>query len=162
MKMHHTRYYWITVALVIAALLLTITEAHGQTAGAAAVFEGRPALAGAQGGQGAQAGMPQGGIGVQGNEAAERGLRLRKPSLLDEVRRDIRGESVEVAAAPEDAAPVAADVGARKEVEPTRDRSLAKDERSSVKKGKRAAKRTISRSRHGVGEIDSASAAKGQ
>lgn len=155
MKMHHTRFYWIMVTLVLIAFLLMVTEAHGQSAGAAAVFEGRPALAGAQGGQGAQAGVPQGGIGVQGNDAAERGLRLRKPSLLDEVRRDVRSEGIEVAAAPTEA-----ELAARKEVEPARDRSLAKDERSSAKKGKRAAKRSISRSRHGVSEIDSASAAK--
>jgi len=158
MKTHHTRYYWITVALVVIAFLLTLSEAHGQAAGAAAVFEGRPALAGAQSGQGAQAGPPQGGIGVQGNEAAERGLRLRKPSLLDEVRQGARKGGVEIAAADHNT-----DMTARKEVQPTRDRSLAKDERSSVQKGKRAAKRTISRARHGVSEIDSTrSAAKTQ
>lgn len=151
MKMHHTRYYWITVALVVAAFLLMVTEVHGQTAGAAAVFEGRPALAGAQGGQGAQAGPPQGGIGVQGNEAAERGLRLRKPSLLDDVRRGARDDNVDMAAAGNND-----DIAARKEVQPARDRSLAKDERSAVQKGKRAAKRTIKRARHGVSDIDSA------
>ena len=52
--------------------------------------------------------------------------------------------------------PPNADMASRKEVAPARDRSLAKDERSSVKKAKRAAKRTISRARHGVSEIDSA------
>jgi hypothetical protein len=152
MKMHHTRYYWITVALVVIAFLLTLSEAHGQTAGTSAVFEGRPALAGAQGGQGAQAGPPQGGIGVQGNEAAEKGMRLRQPSLLDDVRQGARDANAQIAADN-------TDTTARKEVEPVRDRSLAKDERSSVQKGKRAAKRTISRARHGVSEIDSTSSA---
>jgi hypothetical protein len=152
MKMHHSRYYWIMVALAVAAFMLISTELHGQSAGAAAAFEGRPAMAGAQAGHGALAGPPQGGIGVQGNEVAERGLRLGKPSGLDEVRQAQRSDSADVA--------VAADTGvAAAEVEPARDRSLAKDERSGATKGKRAAKRTISRSRHGVSEIDSTSAA---
>jgi hypothetical protein len=151
MKMHHTRYYWIAVALTVAAFLLTLGEANGQGTGAAAAFEGRPALAGAQAGQGAQAGPPQGGIGVQGSDVAERGLRPRSPSELDDVRQARRqlDNSVDVAAATH------TDVTARKDVEPARDRSLAKEERSAVKKSKRAAKRTISRARHGVSEIDS-------
>ena len=44
MKTNHPPYHWITVALVTAAALLTITEASGQS-GAAAVFQGRPAIA---------------------------------------------------------------------------------------------------------------------
>jgi hypothetical protein len=152
MKMHHTRYYWLIVALALAAFLLTLKEAHGQSTGAAAAFEGRPAMAGAQAGQGAQAGPPQGGIGVQGSDVAERGLRPSKPSGLDDVRQ-ARRQLDDSVAAPN------ADVTTRKDVEPARDRSLAKDERSSVKKGKRAAKRTISRARHGVSEIDSTRAA---
>lgn len=151
MKMHHTRYYWIMVGLVVAAFLLTLSEAHGQGSGAAAVFEGRPAMAGAQGGQGAQAGPPQGGIGVQGSEAAERGIRLRKPSGLQDMPQGKRDDSLDAAAAN-------TDMTLRKEVAPARDRSLAKDERSSARKAKRAAKRTISRARQGVSEIDSAPA----
>lgn len=152
MKMHHTRYYWLLVALAVAAFLFTLGEAHGQGGGAAAAFEGRPALAGAQAGQGAQAGPPQGGIGVQGSELAERGLRPGSPSGLDDVRRAQRQrhQDMEIAAA------AATDLDRRKDVEPARDRSLAKDERSSVTKGKRAVKRTISRARHGVSQIDSA------
>lgn len=79
MKIHHRRSHWVAVALVLAALLLALDEAHGQGAGAAAVFEGRPAMAGAQAGLGAQAGPPQGGVGVQGAEAAQRSLRVRRP-----------------------------------------------------------------------------------
>jgi hypothetical protein len=84
--MIHHRSHWIAVA-AIAALALIAFEASGQvqmSSGAAAMYEGRPALAGAQGGQGAQAGLPQGGIGVQGNEAAER--RLRSPRVIEEIR----------------------------------------------------------------------------
>jgi hypothetical protein len=150
MKMPHTPYHWILVALVLIALLLTLSEVHGQGS-AAAVFEGRPALAGAQAGQGAQAGPPQGGLGVQGNEAAERGIRLRKPSGLDGMPQGKRDDSVAGAAS--------ADMSSGKEVASQRNKSLlTKDQRASAKKGKRAAKRTISRARHGVGEIDSSTA----
>jgi hypothetical protein len=77
---HHPT-HWIAVAAVSALALLAF-EAAGQTAGSSAVFEGRPTLAGAQGGLGAQAGMPQGGIGVQGSEAAQ--MNLRKPRIIEE------------------------------------------------------------------------------
>jgi hypothetical protein len=155
MKIHHTRIYWVLVALALIAFLLTLSNAHGQNTGAAAVFEGRPALAGAQAGQGAQAGPPQGGIGVQGSETAERGVRLHKPSGLEDMPQGKRDDgSLDLAAAAE------RDVRARNDVKPARDSSLAKDERSSVKKSKRAAKRSISRARHGVGEIDSTAATK--
>lgn len=115
MKIHHSPHHWIAVALVFAALLLTLSEAHGQSTGAAAAFEGRPAMAGAQAGQGAMAGPPQGGIAVESN--ADMTLR-------------------------------------RDDVQPGRDRSLAKDERSAVKKSKRAIKRVVKRSRTGVGDFD--------
>jgi len=125
MKIYHRPHHWIAVALVLAALLLTLNEAHGQSTGAAAMFEGRPAMAGAQGGLGAQAGPPQGGLGVQGSEMAT-------------VNADLASGS--------------------KEIKPVRDQSVAKDQRSAVKKGKRAVKRTITRTRHGVSEIDSQAA----
>jgi hypothetical protein len=83
MKTRRTRYYWITIALAFAAALL-MAQAYAQSTGAAAVFEGRPAMAGAQAGQGALAGPPQGGIGVQGAEAGDRGLVLGRPSELDD------------------------------------------------------------------------------
>ena len=152
MKMHHTRYYWILVALALAALLLILPEAHGQSSGAAAVFEGRPSLAGAQGGQGAQAGPPQGGIGAQGSDSAQRGFPLRKPAQGADMPQGQRADGSGTAAAD-------TDIAARKDMQPARDTSLAKDERSSVKKSKRAAKRTVTRARHGVSEIDSTAAA---
>jgi hypothetical protein len=152
MKMHHPPYHWIMIALVLVALLLTLSEAHGQATGAATVFEGRPSMAGAQAGQGAQAGPPQGGIGVQGNDLAGRGLQLRKPSGLQDMPQGKRDDNVDLAAANTAAS---SDVAARRDVAPARDRSLAKNERSSASKAKRAAKRTITRARHGVSEIDS-------
>ena len=114
MKIRHSPHHWIAVALVIAVLLLTLSEAHGQSSGAAATFEGRPAMAGAQAGQGAMAGPPQGGIAVESS----------------------------------------ADMQQRRDVKPSRDQSLAKDERSAVTKGKRAAKRSVKRARTGIGDID--------
>jgi len=80
---HHPT-HWIAVALAVALGLIAI-EAYGQmSSGAAAMFEGRPSMAGAQAGLGAQAGPPQGGLGVQGNEAAERNL--RPPRVIREIR----------------------------------------------------------------------------
>ena len=154
MKMHHTRYFWILVALALAAFLLILPEAHGQSRGTAAVFEGRPAMAGAQAGQGAQAGPPQGGIGVQDSETSQPGVRLRRPPGLEDMPQGARDDSVDVAAAADK------ETAARKDMKPARDSSLAKDERSSVKKSKRAAKRTASQARHGVSEIDSTAATR--
>jgi hypothetical protein len=141
MKIPHSRYHWVAVAVAIAVLLLTLNLAHGQGTGSSAVFEGRPAMSGAQGGLGAQAGPPQGGIGLQGSDtrapvpnaapapAAANAVNTSPPSPMDRAAKDVK---------------------------PARDQSIAKDQRS-VKKAKRAAKRTITRSRHGVSEIDSGS-----
>lgn len=82
---HHPT-HWIAVAVVLVVALLTLREAHGQSTNAAAVFEGRPALAGAQAGLGAQAGPPQGGIGLQGSDGAE--LNLRPPRAVREARQE--------------------------------------------------------------------------
>ncbi len=164
MKMQHPPYHWIMVALVLAALLLTLSEARGQSAGAAATFQGRPALSGAQAGEGALAGPPQGGIGVQGSDLAERGLHLRKPPALEEMPQGKHDENVDVAAAATTGAANAdaatrKDASPRRDIAPARDQSLAKDQRSSAKTTRRAAKRTLSRARHGVAEIDSSAAA---
>jgi hypothetical protein len=81
---HHPT-HWIAVGL--AALLAVLAfEAAGQTMsmGSGAMFEGRPSMAGAQAGLGAQAGPPQGGIGVQGTEAT--GMNLVKPRIVREAR----------------------------------------------------------------------------
>ncbi|HSH90977.1 MAG TPA: hypothetical protein VK996_13410 [Ramlibacter sp.] len=147
---HHGAHHWITVALVLAALLLTLNEAHGQSTGSAAMFEGRPAMAGAQGGLGAQAGLPQGGIGVQGSDAAERAIR-RKPIGLEEFPQGKRDVDV-VAAANTD---VLAGIG-EKEIARNKDTSIAKEERSAVKKTKRGVKQVVKRAKHGVSDIETA------
>lgn len=81
----HHRTHWIAVAVALAFGLLAL-EAAGQQAtnnmspNAQAVFQGRPALAGAQAGLGAQSGPAQGGIGLQGSDGA--GLNLRAPQVI--------------------------------------------------------------------------------
>jgi hypothetical protein len=85
---HHPT-HWIAVAAVLALGLLAF-EAWGQQSvngmnlspNASAVFQGRPAMSGAQAGLGAMAGPPQGGIGLQGSDGA--GLNLRRPRVIEE------------------------------------------------------------------------------
>lgn len=87
MQFRHHRTHWLGVALVMALALLA-SEVYGQaaaremTTNAAAVFQGRPLMAGAQAGLGALAGPPQGGIGLQGSEGA--GLNLRRPHVIEQ------------------------------------------------------------------------------
>jgi hypothetical protein len=163
MKIHHPPYHWITVALVLAALLFALSEAHGQSTGSSALFEGRPAMAGAQGGLGAQAGMPQGGLGVQGSDAAQRTVAPRRQPVAPDVQHATRDEAagVDVATAKAEAAAAHPDVqppADRRGVNPpARDQGIAKDQSSAVKKVKKAAKRTFSRSRHGISPIDASS-----
>lgn len=82
---HH--FHWIGIALVLLLALIAF-EASGQpvnsqlSANASAVFQGRPAMAGAQAGLGAMAGPPQGGIGLQGSDGA--GLNLRRPQVIEQ------------------------------------------------------------------------------
>jgi hypothetical protein len=87
---HHPS-HWLAVALVALLALVAVEVAGQMSMGSTAMYEGRPYLAGAQGGLGAQAGMPQGGIGVQGTEAT--GMNLRKPRIV----REERGEEAVVA-----------------------------------------------------------------
>jgi hypothetical protein len=163
MKIHHPPYHWITVALVLAALLFALSEAHGQSTGSSALFEGRPAMAGAQGGLGAQAGPPQGGIGVQGSDAAQRTIAPRRQPTAPDVLQAKRDQAagVDVATAKDEAAAAHPDVqppADRRGVKPpARDQGIAKDQRSAAKKVKKAAKRTFSRSRNGINPIDASS-----
>lgn len=151
MRMQHTPSHWILVALVLLALLLVLDEAHGQSAGGAAAFEGRPAIAGAQAGIGSQAGPPQGGLGVQGSEDAQRAVHLRRPpAVADNAPQTTAATTGDV---------VSARAAVRKERAVPRDTGVAQEQHSVVRKTKRAAKRSLRRSRTGVGEIDSKAAA---
>jgi hypothetical protein len=148
MRMHHPPSHWILVALVLIALLLTLSEAHGQGTGAAATFEGRPALAGAQAGIGAQAGPPQGGIGVQGPQATERTMHLLRPSGL-------QATTPAAVAATDDVAVARA---ADHTVAP-RDTGVAREHRSATRKAKRAARHIARQARTGTPVIDSSAPA---
>jgi len=141
---HHSPHHWLLVAVVAAIALFTFGHARGQSTNASAAFEGRPTLSGAQGGQGAQAGMPQGGIGVQGNEAAQKQVRLHKPSGLDSMPATPPAE-------PSAVPPVTA----RSDITlvPTKD-EVNREVTGTKRSAKRAAKRTVERSRTGVGGID--------
>ena len=147
MKIHHTPSHWVTVALVSAAALLAVTEASGQ-AGAGAVFEGRPAMAGANGGLGAMAGPPQGGIGLQGSEGSR--LQLRRTLQLSGASSANMPQGAPVEQAP---AVAAIDLKADKQVR-DRDPGVAKKQRSASDRIKRSAKRTAEGARYGVSPID--------
>lgn len=155
MKMHHSPGHWIAVALVLAFTLLTLSNLYGQRTDAAATFQGRPAMAGAQGGVGAGAGPPQGGLGPQGSEAAEKVIRQSPQSTTKTV---VDVEPPPNFAGPRDDVRKPEDAAKDKSVTPKKKESgVAKDETSATKKGKRAAKGTADRSRYGVSPIDSAS-----
>jgi hypothetical protein len=161
MNRYHSPHHWVAVAIVVAAALFALSNVWGQTTGAGAMFQGRPAMAGAQGGTGAQAGPPQGGIGVQGNEAAERAIR-RRPGASDnampqgklEPTTDVADARREVRKPDNDNTVRDKDSG----VQPKKDTGIAKGE-GVIAKTKRAAKRIAQRARHGVSPIDSTTTA---
>jgi hypothetical protein len=89
MRYRHHPSHWIAVAVALAFGLMALEAAGQQTANevqltpnAAAVYQGRPAMSGAQAGLGALAGPPQGGLGLQGSDGA--GLNLRRPRIIEE------------------------------------------------------------------------------
>lgn len=136
MKVLHTPHHWIAVAIVVGVAMLTATLAHGQQQrnDAGAMFQGRPAMAGAQAGTGPMAGPPQGGIGAQGQDGSV--VALSPPAAVRDdkeiVKRD-RDNDV---------------------IKRDRDSGVAKEERSAVKKTKRAAKNAAKQARHGVPTVD--------
>lgn len=165
MKVLHSPRHWIAVAVVLVVALLTWSLAHGQQRNdAAATFQGRPAMAGAQAGTGAMAGPPQGGVGIQGQDNA--GVALRPPAGLRDmpqgtvppsadsiaVNRAVRDEKDIV---PSDRKVVPQRQKDADVVKRDRDPGVAKDQRSTVKKTKRAAKNVTKQTRHGVPTVDS-------
>lgn len=152
MKVHHKPWHWAAVAAVLGVALLTLSEAHGQNTGASAVYEGRPAMAGAQAGTGPMAGPPQGGISPQtiGEPGGAVGARRQLS--------DVAGPSI-----PRD--PGMDRPRGGEELSPRRDRdpgNVVKRDRaenpgkeSTAGKAKRAGKRTVERAkRGGVGQVD--------
>jgi hypothetical protein len=156
MKLHHTSWYWFAVVAVTAVALFTLNEAHGQSTGPKAVFEGRPAMAGAQAGQGPMAGPPQGGLSTQSTEDARGGIPLRKkPTEPD-------GNGPNVPRDPGLANPAGGELKPQPDRDPgnviKRDREGREgisDQGHATGKAKRAAKRTYERAKRGVSGVDS-------
>ncbi|HZY17420.1 MAG TPA: hypothetical protein VFE82_03010 [Ramlibacter sp.] len=154
MKLHHTPWHWIAVGAVLAVALFTLGEVHGQSTGPAAVFEGRPAMAGAQAGTGAMAGPPQGGLGPQNPDQPGGGLTLHRPAAVE-------------AAGPVPPRDPGVGRPGGSEVQPRRDRDAGevvrrdrdsgalRDQNAAPDKARRGTKRSIERSRRGVGGVDS-------
>ncbi|MDB5956274.1 hypothetical protein [Ramlibacter sp.] len=87
MHSRHHFTHWLGVALVAGLALVALDAVaqppnHEMSPNAQAVFQGRPLMAGAQAGLGAQAGPAQGGIGLQGSDGA--GLSLRRPQVIEQ------------------------------------------------------------------------------
>ena len=156
MKILHSPHHWLAVTVVLAVALLTMSLAHGQQRNdATSVFQGRPAMAGAQSGTGAMAGPPQGGIGIQGQDNS--GIALRPPSGLRDMPQGTvtpSGDAIALNKAVRDDKDIVQrdrdDV-----IKRDRDSGVAKEERAPVKKVKRAAKSVAKQARHGVATIDS-------
>lgn len=146
---------WIAVAAVLPITLCMVGHVYGQGTGSEAVFQGRPAMAGAQGGTGAMSGLPQGGVGPQSVDQPGGGVPLRKPSDLD---RPGGGEQ----SVPRDPGVGTPDNSGG--LAPKRDRDsgdLVKKDRdaagtgeSTTHKAKRGLKRSYERARHGVPSVD--------
>lgn len=151
MKVHHKPWHWAAVAAVLGVALLTLSDAHGQSTGANAVFQGRPAMAGAQAGTGAMAGPPQGGISPQTVEEPGGAIGARR-QLSDVAGPSLpRDPGMDRPRGGEDLAP-------RRDRDPgnviKRDRAENPGKESTAGKAKRAGKRTVERARRGVGGVD--------
>lgn len=146
MNSHHSPHHWIAVAIVVAIALLTLTELHGQRTDSNAVFQGRPAMSGAQAGAGAMAGPPQGGIGVQGQDQSQITLR-RRPASAENMPQG------EPAANPTDAISTNRAVREDKDiVKRDRDSGVKRDQRGVAQRAKSAVRRIVQRARHGVSD----------
>ena len=144
MNSYHSPYHWIAVAIVVAIALLTLTELHGQRTDSSAVFQGRPAMAGAQAGTGAMAGPPQGGIGVQGQDQSQVTLR-RRPASAENMPQG------EPAVDTTDAISMNRAVREDKDIV-KRDSGVKPAQPSVAQRAKNAVKRIVQRARHGVSD----------
>lgn len=177
-KTQHMRRHWIAAAAVAALGLLTLSEASGQSTGAQAVFEGRPAMAGAQAGTGAMAGPPQGGVGVQGSDAS--GVQLQRPANVSGAAGSdlpqgpladppaVRAPGADERTVPRDERRAPRDAGLRPEreeggrsvprdalpVQRDRDPGVAQPRRGAGDEVRRTLRRAREGSRHGVNPIE--------
>jgi hypothetical protein len=144
----HRPSHWILLLLVALAALFTLREVHGQTStNARSQFEGMPSMAGAQAGIGAQAGMAQGGLGVQGSDAS--GLQLMRPRSVDEPRSVMRSEILqEPQVRPQLGTNETAEAIIQRGQRPARDTGMARDTGSTTKTAARSVKRAAKKVRH--------------
>lgn len=153
MRLHlHSPWHWVSVAAVATAALVTFNDAHGQSTGPNATFQGRPAMAGPQAGEGALAGPPQGGIGPQSRDDPRGGVELWKPRR--EADRDMRQKDSGV-----DAPGNGGDLKPQRDrdsdvIRKPHDKSGMNEQGNTGRTLKRATKRTIERARRGVSPID--------
>ena len=149
---------WIAVAAVLPITLCMVGHVQGQVStGSEAVFQGRPAMAGAQGGTGAMAGPPQGGVSPQSVDQPGGGVQLRKPT-------DLERPSGEPSVPRDPGVGTPDNSGSGGVLAPKRDRDpgeVVKKDRdatgtgeSTTKKAKRGLKRSYERARHGVPGVD--------
>jgi hypothetical protein len=142
--------HWIGVAAVAAALGLGFSETHGQGITANAAAEGRPAMAGAQGGLGAQPGLQQGGLGVRGVDGQQQ-LEISLKRRGDEREPPLASVTEMKVVQAE------ADKRSPEEIKPMPKKPKeVKPDRSASAKAARAAKRSVERARHGVSGVDAA------
>lgn len=127
---------------------LGATAAHAQS-GAAAAAEGRPAMAGAQGGMGAQPGLQQGGLVDKApNNAGQVEIPLKRPGT----------QPTERAVGPREdrmAVRTGSDIRIPEEAQPTPKRAEeVKPTQSTARKAARTTKRSMDRARTGVSPVD--------
>jgi hypothetical protein len=171
--MQPTAWFWIVAAAVLAVALFTVGNAHGQSTGSGAAYQGRPAMSGAQSDLGTMSGPPQGGLAPQSTEDVGGGIGARRQAGMaapaangPQVPRD-RGleRSQDGPATPRDSG-MERLPGSGGELRPQRDRGgdVIKRDRDenglqqqgkTSQKAKRAGKRSVERARRGVSGVDS-------
>lgn len=138
------------LAVAGAALGLGAVCAQAQS-GAAAAAQGRPALAGAQGGMGAQPGLQQGGLGNKApNDVGQVAIPLKRPGTQPtEKAVGPREDRMAVRTGSDIRLPDDGQVAPKRteEVRPTQ---------SATAKAARATKRSVERARTGVSPVDAA------
>jgi hypothetical protein len=151
MRSYHMPHHWIWATIVLLVALLTLSNVYGQQRrDAGAMFEGRPAMAGAQAGTGPMAGPPQGGIALQGQDNTQVTLRKRSTGVADMPQ----GEPVTPntdAVAENHAVRDGKDI-----IKRDRDTGVKKDSRGVVQKTRRAVARLVQKKKHGTSEIQAA------
>jgi len=149
-KISHTPHHWFWVTLVLMVALLTLSDVYGQQrTDASAMFQGRPAMAGAQAGLGAMAGPPQGGIGVQGQDNSQVTLN-RRSGVADMPQGQPATAGTDV---------IAQNHAVRDDkdiIKRDRDSGVAKDKGGVVQRTKRAIQRIVRHTKHGVSDVQTA------